>query len=86
MRSRQKEIDKVSAEVDRRTQEITDLQLRLQDAEKTLVCKHETWQGFKSPAVDARVVGRLQCDQPSIGDQISHYVNAQQKYVRVFTQ
>ena len=37
MRSRQKEIDKINTEVDRRTQEITDLQLRLQDAEKTLV-------------------------------------------------
>ncbi|KAL5476123.1 hypothetical protein EMCRGX_G026030 [Ephydatia muelleri] len=36
MRSRQKEIDKINMELDRRTQEMTDLQLRLQDAEKTL--------------------------------------------------
>ena len=43
MRSRQKELDKVNMELDRRTLEMTDLQLRLQDAEKTLVCLSCVW-------------------------------------------
>ena len=37
MRSRQKEINRVDAELERRAQEIRELQSRLQDAEKILV-------------------------------------------------
>lgn len=43
MRSRQKEINRVDAELERRSQEIRELQSRLQDAEKILVRNNTVW-------------------------------------------
>ena len=42
MRTRQKEIDRVDIELERRSQEIRELQSRLQDAEKILVRNSST--------------------------------------------
>lgn len=42
MRTRQKEIDRVDIELERRSQEIRELQSRLQDAEKILVRNSNT--------------------------------------------
>ena len=43
MRSRQKDINRVDAELERRAQEIRELQSRLQDAEKILVRNSTIW-------------------------------------------
>jgi len=42
MRTRQREIDRVDIELERRSQEIRELQSRLQDAEKILVRNSNT--------------------------------------------
>ena len=38
MRSRQQEVERVDTELEKRSQDIRELQTRLQDAEKKLVC------------------------------------------------